>query len=81
MDRKDAIAWVLSLCAHTLQRSQAKTLSELVAGALGMARASLAELGRCVSACGPVSTRHCIKRVDRFVGNRRIEPAEAMRGR
>jgi len=46
-----------------------------------MARASLAELGRCVSACGAVSTRHCIKRVDRFVGNRRIEPAEAMRGR
>jgi hypothetical protein len=80
MDRKDAITWVLSLCALTLRRSQAKTLSELVAGAVGMVRASLAELGRCVSAQGPVDVKHCIKRVDRFVGNGRIEPAEAMRG-
>ena len=79
MNRKAAIAWIMSLCALTLRRSQAKTLSELVAGALGMVRASLAELGRCVSASGSVATKHCIKRVDRFVGNRRIEPAEAMR--
>jgi hypothetical protein len=27
-----------------------------------------------------VATKHCIKRVDRFVGNARIEPIEAMRG-
>ena len=80
MNRKDAMSWVVSLCALTLRRSQAKTLSELVAGALEMVRASLAELGRCVSGGGPVSVKHCIKRVDRFVGNRRIEPAEAMRG-
>jgi hypothetical protein len=45
-----------------------------------MVRASLAELGRCVSGLGGPATKHCIKRVDRFVGNRRIEPAEAMRG-
>ena len=80
MNRTDAIAWILSVCALTLRRSQAKTLSELVGGALGMIRASLAELGRCVSAGGSVAAKHCIKRVDRFVGNVRIEPAEAMRG-
>jgi hypothetical protein len=45
-----------------------------------MVRASLAELGRCVSARGGLATKHCIKRVDRFVGNQRIEPVDAMRG-
>jgi hypothetical protein len=70
----------MGLCATVLRRSQAKTLSELVWGAISMARASLAELGRCLSAVGPVATKHCIKRVDRFMGNWRIEPAEAMRG-
>jgi len=80
MDRRNAIAWVVSLCAGVFRRSQAKILSELVCGALGMVRASLAELGRCVSAGGSVAAKHCIKRVDRFVGNRRIEPGEAMRG-
>ena len=28
----------------------------------------------------PVATKHCIKRVDRFVGNHRIEPTVAMQG-
>jgi hypothetical protein len=79
MDRTDAIAWVVSLCATVLRRSQAKTLSELVWGAVGMARASLAELGRCLSGARTVSVKHCIKRVDRFVGNQRIEPTVAMR--
>ena len=80
MNRTDAMSWMLSVCAGVLRRSQAKTLSELVWGAVGMARASLAKLGRCVSAGGPVTAKHAIRRVDRFVGNARIEPAEAVRG-
>ena len=27
-----------------------------------------------------IAVKHCIKRVDRFIGNSRIEPSEAMRG-
>ena len=80
MRRTDAIAWIMSLCADVLRRSQAKTLSELVSAAVGMTRASLAELGRCLSGSTSVAAKHTIKRVDRFIGNRRIEPAEAMRG-
>jgi len=80
MDRKDAIAWLGGLCAGFLRRSQVKTLSELVWAAVGMVRASLAELGRCMAWNGPVAAKHTIKRVDRFVGNARVEPIEAMRG-
>jgi hypothetical protein len=73
------MSWVMVLCSY-LRRSQAKTLSGLVAAGLGLVRASLAELGRCVSQQNQVAVKHCIKRVDRFVGNERIEPAEGMRG-
>ena len=45
MRRNDVIAWVLSV-SLALRLSQAKTLSALVAAALGTARVSLAELGR-----------------------------------
>jgi hypothetical protein len=79
MDRKDAIAWMLSLCA-SLRLSQAKTLSHLAVAACQMARASIGELGRCLSGSCGVAVKHCIKRVDRFLSNGRIEPAEAMRG-
>lgn len=79
MDRTDAIAWVVSLCA-SLRLSQAKTLSELSMAACSMNRASLAELGRCLARSAQVAVKHCIKRVDRFLGNTGIEPPEAMRG-
>ena len=79
MDRKDAIAWIVSICA-SLRLSQSKTLSQLAAAACSMDRASLAELGRCLSQGLSVAVKHCIKRVDRFLGNARIEPPEAMRG-
>ena len=36
MDRRDAIAWVLSVCQVTLRKSQAKTLSVLVAAAVSV---------------------------------------------
>jgi hypothetical protein len=79
MDRTEAMSWVVLLCS-SLRRSQSKTLSELVASGLEWGRASLAELGRCVSVKTGVPVKHCIKRVDRFIGNHRIEPIEAMRG-
>ena len=79
MNRKDAIAWMLRVCA-SLRLSQAKTLSELVLAACHLTRASLAELGRCLAMHTPVTVKAFIKRVDRFVGNANVEPAEAMRG-
>jgi hypothetical protein len=79
MDRKEAIAWIVSLCA-SLRLSQSKTLSHLALAACSMSRASLAELGRCLAQTSSVAVKHCIKRVDRFLQNARIEPPEAMRG-
>jgi hypothetical protein len=66
---------VLSVCAHSLQLSQFKTLSELVAAALSVQRASLAAIGRCIFG----RVKHQIKRVWRFCANDRIETADAMR--
>jgi hypothetical protein len=79
MKRQEISHCVCSIC-HSLRRSQAKTLSVLVPAAMTLARASLAQLGRALAGQSPVATKHCIKRVDRFVGNPRIEPTEAMRG-
>ena len=68
MKRKKIIAFIISLCCY-LRRSQAKTLSELVATAMKSTRASLAELGLSLSYQNAVATTHCIKRVERFIGN------------
>ena len=76
MHRKDAIAWVVTVCASSLRRSQAKTLAALVAGTLSVQRVSLANIGR--SMLG--SAKHQIKRCWRFCANKRIETADAMRG-
>jgi hypothetical protein len=46
MHRKDAIAWVVSVCAVSLRLSQAKTLAILVASAMRVERVSLANIGR-----------------------------------
>ena len=78
MDSQAVIRWIMSWCLGVLRRSQAKTLSELVAAAMTMDRTSLAALGRSLSRLRPVAVKHCIKRVDRCVGNRRIEPTTAM---
>jgi hypothetical protein len=77
MDRMEAIAWTLSVCAG-LRLSQAKTLSELVAAALHVGRVSLAEIGRQLA--GEVTAKHCIKRVWRFTANTRVEISDAMKG-
>ncbi len=71
--------FVLSVCS-CIRLSQAKTLSALVPAAMCMERASLAQLGRALAINCGIAVKHCIKRVDRFVGNTRIEPTDAMRG-
>jgi len=79
MKRPEISEFVCSVCS-SLRLSQRKTLSVLVPAAMTLARASLAQLGRALAEQCPVAAKHCIKRVDRFVGNVRIEPIEAMRG-
>ena len=77
MDRKEAIAWVLSVCT-ALRLSQAKTLSELVSATLCVGRVSLAAIGRKLT--GPTAVKHRIKRTWRFVANPRVVVSDAMRG-
>jgi hypothetical protein len=76
MHRKDAIAWVLTVCADSIRLSQAKTLSILVAAAMHVQRISLANIGRALQG----TTKHQIKRAWRFCANERVETADAMRG-
>lgn len=77
MNRTDAMAWVLTVCAQ-LRLSQAKTLADLVGAALFVGRVSLAAIGR--QLLGPAAAKHRIKRTWRFVANRRVEISTAMQG-
>ena len=77
MGRKEAIAWVLSVCIGVLRRSQAKTLGALVAATMNVERVSLAAIGREMLA---EHAKHQIKRVHRFIANNRVEPVTAMEG-
>jgi hypothetical protein len=76
MHRKDAIAWVVSVCTASLRLSQAKTLAILVASAMRVERISLANIGRAMSG----TVKHQIKRCWRFCANDRVETADAMAG-
>src|SRR5437879_814758 len=76
MYRKDAIAWVVTVCASTLRLSQAKTLGILVFSAMRVETISLANIGRAMQGMG----KHQNKRCWRFCANDRIESADAMRG-
>jgi hypothetical protein len=49
MHRKDAIAWVVSVCSVSLRLSQAKTLAILVGAAMRVQRISLANIGRAMN--------------------------------
>lgn len=55
----------------SLRRSQTKTLSYLVTGLLRGGRAGLAGIGRHLP--GAAFIKHKIKRVDRFIGNSRVD--------
>jgi hypothetical protein len=79
MKRQQAIEFILSVCSY-LRLSQAKTLSQVVSAATTVSRVSLAEMGRALSYQNSIAAKHCIKRIDRFIGNQRVEPIEAMRG-
>jgi hypothetical protein len=76
MHRKDAIAWVVTVCSVSLRLSQAKTLAILVASAMRVERISMANIGRAMNGI----VKHQIKRCWRFCANDRIETADAMRG-
>jgi hypothetical protein len=76
MHRKEAIAWVVSVCSVSLRLSQAKTLSILVAAAMRVQRISLANIGRMMEG----TVKRQIKRCWRFCANKRVETADAMRG-
>lgn len=78
MKHTDVRSWLLSI--SDFRRSQVKTLSFLVYAAMATARVSLAELGRTMARQHGQSAKHCIKRVDRFLGNSRVEPGIAMSG-
>ena len=73
--RDQATAWVISVRAATMRLSQAKTLGVLVAAAMGVRRATLANLGRQMFG----RTKHQIKRAWRFTDDPRVETADAMR--
>ncbi|AEJ41896.1 hypothetical protein TPY_3744 [Sulfobacillus acidophilus TPY] len=62
-------AWFLTQI-HGLRRSQAKTLLDLIIGLIRAERLGVASIGRGMS--GPAAPKHCIKRVDRFLGNPRL---------
>lgn len=76
MDRMEATNWVQTVCTD-LRASQAKTLGALVGATMLAGRISLAEIGRRLLG---VTAKHGIKRVDRFVGNHRVEISDAMAG-
>jgi len=78
MDRTEAIAWVLGVCAGCLRLSQLKTLSELVGAGLRVQRVSLAAIGR--KLLSRTSAKHRIKRTWRFCANPRVAISDAMGG-
>jgi DDE family transposase len=76
MNRREAIAWIETVCCD-LRASQAKTLGHLVSAAMLAARISLAEIGRRLIG---TSAKHGIKRTWRFTNNHRFEISDAMAG-
>lgn len=65
---------IMKWCDDNLQgmrRSRRTTLASICAGAMKLRGVGVLALGRSMD--GPVSAKHCIKRVDRFLGNERFE--------
>ena len=80
MDRKDAIAWMLSLCA-SCRVSQAKTPDQVAWAGRRCIRAGIGEPGRLLLAAETgIIVRHGLKRVRGFVGDPRLEPVKTMHG-
>ena len=66
------IAWLAGI-----HKTQVKTLAVLVFGLLRSPRLGVASLGRALP--GPTAEKHRIKRVDRFLGNRRLRVGRCAR--
>ena len=77
MFRRSVIAWIVNLCP-LLRRSQSKALAQIVFGALKCRRVCQADIGRSMET-GTMS-KHNIKRVSRFIGNKRVNVAKGCRG-
>jgi hypothetical protein len=74
---RSVVAWIVNACC-ILRRSQAKTLAQIVKGAMRCRRVSQADIGRAMET-GTVA-KHNIKRVSRFVTNNHVNIAEGCRG-
>jgi hypothetical protein len=60
-----------------IHKTQVKTTAVLVFGLLRSPRLGVASLGRALP--GPAAEKHRIKRVDRFLGNRRLQVGKCVR--
>ncbi len=78
MKHTDVHLWLDSICL--IRQSQVKTLSALVYAAMATVRLTIAGLGRTLARQRGQAAKHCIKRIDRFLGNHRIEPGIEMSG-
>lgn len=71
---------IMKWCDTNLQgvrRSRRTTLASICAGAMKMKGVGVLALGRAMD--GPARAKHCIKRVDRFLGNEQLEVFEFSR--
>lgn len=74
---RSVVAWVVNACS-LLRLSQSKALAQIVFGAMGCRRVSQADIGRAMET-GTVA-KHNIKRISRFVRNKRVNIAKGCRG-
>ena len=77
MKRTDVVFWITYLTSN-LRKSQQKTISQIVCSVLHAPQITIAQLGRQLALRTAIAVKHAIKRVDRYLANPRIEPAEAM---
>ena len=77
MFRRSVVAWVVNACS-LLRLSQSKALAQIVFGAMECRRVSQADIGRAMET-GTVA-KHNIKRISRFVRNKRVNIAKGCRG-
>ena len=75
--RRSVVAWVVNACS-LLRLSQSKALAQIVFGSMGCRRVSQADIGRAMET--GTTPKHNIKRVSRFVGNKRVNVAKGCRG-
>ena len=77
MFHRSVVAWVVNLCPF-LRLSQAKALAAISWGAMKCRRVSQADVGRAMAT--DTVAKYNIKRVSRFVRNKRVDMAEGCRG-